>query len=188
MYAEIREEQRKQREAAREAERARRQQEREAEKAKREEERAIAKAKQEASRAEAKAKQEAERAQATETQAASTTAVATTLTVAGVDGDGGVDDGADDDSEPEDPDLAEEAEAKDSAFTETVKQIREEHGAVCFRALSPGLIREGVDMESSKVGKLVVGEVFDVLEEKWVSGQHRVRMDRGWVVFRKKGF
>ena len=36
-------------------------------------------------------------------------------------------------------------------------------------------------MTSAKVGHLAIGEVFEVLEERWTNGQARFRMSRGWV-------
>ena len=51
-----------------------------------------------------------------------------------------------------------------------------------FRSLAAGVIREGAEGDSTKVGNLAAGEVFDVLEVRdMADGPRRVRMERGWV-------
>ena len=62
-----------------------------------------------------------------------------------------------------------------------IDQLRKD-GGVSIRALKAGVIRAGVEPDSAKVGNLLAGEVFEILEEGTTStGQQRIRMSRGWV-------
>ena len=72
------------------------------------------------------------------------------------------------------------ADAKFALAIEAAKA--RSNGRLSFRALRRGVIRAAAEARSAKVGTLVEGEVFEVLEEI-VSGegQRRVRMERGWV-------
>ena len=63
-----------------------------------------------------------------------------------------------------------------------VEQAKMQDGAVSIRALQAGVIRAGVELDSEAVGRLGIGEVFEVLEEATTSdGNSRLRMERGWV-------
>ena len=51
-----------------------------------------------------------------------------------------------------------------------------------YRSLKKGVIREGPEVTSEKVGNLAPGELFEVLEERVMEdGKKRFRMERGWV-------
>eukprot|EP01043_Picozoa_sp_COSAG02_P055003 COSAG02_NODE_6313_length_3659_cov_122.161798_6_plen_238_part_01 len=51
-----------------------------------------------------------------------------------------------------------------------------------IRALKDGVIREGVEMDSPKVGKIEPNEIFEVLgAARNTSGGLRLQMSRGWV-------
>ena len=82
-------------------------------------------------------------------------------------------------SEEEDPDMAEE-------WSKEVEQIKADEGAVSIRAIKPGLIRAGAEPTTDQVGKLEIGEVFSILEEREIDGKKRVRMERGWVSLTSK--
>ena len=51
-------------------------------------------------------------------------------------------------------------------------------GQVMYRAVKAGVIREGADMGSAKVGKLAEGEVFEALEEVTGAGGQRRALGR----------
>eukprot|EP01043_Picozoa_sp_COSAG02_P016469 COSAG02_NODE_725_length_18021_cov_392.218279_12_plen_1174_part_00 len=55
-----------------------------------------------------------------------------------------------------------------------------------YKAVASGVIRSGVEMNSEKAGKLVVGEVFVALATQVVGDTTRVQCDRGWVSARAK--
>ena len=75
----------------------------------------------------------------------------------------------------------ESSEPEDDSFVDEVEQAKKD-GAVSIRALQAGVIRAGVELDSEAVGKLGIGEVFEVLEEATTSdGNSRLRMERGWV-------
>ena len=76
----------------------------------------------------------------------------------------------------------ESSEPEDDSFVDEVEQAKMQDGAVSIRALQAGVIRAGVELDSEAVGKLGIGEVFEVLEEATTSdGNSRLRMERGWV-------
>ena len=76
----------------------------------------------------------------------------------------------------------ESSEPEDDSFVDEVEQAKRQDGAVSIRALQAGVIRAGVELDSEAVGKLGIGEVFEVLEEATTSdGNSRLRMERGWV-------
>ena len=57
-----------------------------------------------------------------------------------------------------------------------------------YKTLASGVIRTGVELDSEKVGKLVVGEVFVALATQLAGDTARVKCDRGWVsVLAKSG-
>ena len=76
----------------------------------------------------------------------------------------------------------ESSEPEDDSFMDEVEQAKMQDGAVSIRALQAGVIRAGVELDSEAVGRLGIGEVFEVLEEATTSdGNSRLRMERGWV-------
>ena len=57
-----------------------------------------------------------------------------------------------------------------------------------FKALAVGVIRAGIDMDSAKVGNLIVGEEITALSSETVGDTLRVKFSQGWVsVFAKSG-
>ena len=82
-------------------------------------------------------------------------------------------------SEEEDPDMAED-------WSKEVDQIKADDGVVSIRAIKPGVIRAGAEPTTDQVGKLEIGEVFSILEEREIDGKKRVRMERGWVSLTSK--
>ena len=58
---------------------------------------------------------------------------------------------------------------------------RRAKGEWVYKALAPGVIREGAEMDSDKAGKLEEGEEIVVTERKELDdGTMRVKFDRGW--------
>ena len=59
---------------------------------------------------------------------------------------------------------------------------------VRYKAVGVGVIRTGAAMNSDKAGKLIVGELIEVIATETVGDSQRVRFDRGWVsMFAKSG-
>ena len=51
---------------------------------------------------------------------------------------------------------------------------------VRYKAVAEGVIRKAVDKSSTKVGKLEIGEIIEVLSTEDAGGTVRVEFDRGW--------
>lgn len=83
--------------------------------------------------------------------------------------------------EPEPAGTAEQPEAdKLKAASEVANADAAVSPAVRYKAISKGVIREGADKKSPKVGDLVEGTIIEVLATETVAGIERVQFDQGW--------